>query len=139
MAVSPNNEFLSMFASDGHLYVVTIDFLKVIADFKTNAEQPPSILAWFLVFDRCGNDAVVMHWDDIILMVGPQGDFLKFPYDGTVHIITEIDSCRIISSTKCEIIQRVSQSQENVFKFGSTAASAILFEARDLYDVLIIN
>lgn len=80
-----------------------------------------------------------MHWDDIILMVGPQGDYLKFPYDGVVHVVSDIDSCRIISSTKCEIIQKVSHAQENVFKLGSTASSAILFEAREFFDVCFGN
>ena len=72
----------------------------------------------------------------MVLIVGPHGDYLKYPYDGVVCLVTEIDSCRIISTNKCELLQKVSQAQENVFKLGSTAPSAILFEAREHFDVL---
>jgi hypothetical protein len=49
--------------------------------------------------------------------------------------VTEIDSARVISSSDCEIIQKVEDVTEKVFKFGSTAPCAILFDARDQYDV----
>ena len=51
MAISPNGQFLSLFGNDGHLFVVTIDFTKIIADFKTNAEQPPTILTWSIIIN----------------------------------------------------------------------------------------
>ena len=47
MAVSPNGQLLSMFGADGHVFVVTMDFANVIGDFKTNADQSPSVLAWY--------------------------------------------------------------------------------------------
>jgi hypothetical protein len=68
-----------MYTSDGRLWVVSIDLQNTLADFKTNSTSPPVQLVW------CGNDSVLMHWEDIVLMVGPSGDYLKFPYSGIVN------------------------------------------------------
>ena len=112
MAVSPNGKFLALFALT-RLWVVTTDFQTSLADFKTNSVSPPLQLAW------CGNDSVLMHWEDTILMVGPTGDYLKyedtfllilmirFPYDGIVRMISDVDSVRIISNDKCEVLYRI--------------------------------
>jgi hypothetical protein len=42
-------------------------------------------------------------------MVGPYGDWLRFPYEGTenLYLIPEIDSCRVITDSAVEILQRV--------------------------------
>lgn len=58
VAVSPNSSFLALFTSDGRLWVVSIDFQKTFADFQTNSTEPPLQMAW------CGNDSVLLHWED---------------------------------------------------------------------------
>eukprot|EP00842_Homolaphlyctis_polyrhiza_P005915 jgi/Hompol1/6324/HPOL_001083-RA len=114
IALSPNGKFLALFTSDGRLWVVSSDFQTSLAEFRTNSSSPPIQIAW------CGNDSVLLHWEDTILMVGPSGDWIKYAYDGVVHIVTEIDSARIITNTHCEILERV--------------PGAILFDAREHYE-----
>jgi hypothetical protein len=128
MSISPNGKFLALFSDDGMFSVVSTNFQENLANFKTNSESPPISLCW------CGSDSVLLHWEDMLLMIGPSGDYLKFPYDGIVQLVAEIDSARIISSTKQEIIQKISSTTENIFLFGSTSPSAILFDARDHFD-----
>jgi hypothetical protein len=50
-------------------------------------------------------------------------------------LVQEIDCVRIISESQCEIIQSVNVSSENIFRFGSEAPSAILYEAREQFDL----
>lgn len=77
-------------------------------------------------------------------MVGPSGDYLKFPYEGTVlfyliskvHIISEIDCARVITSEKCEIIDRVPNSTEQIFSLGSTSPGALLYDAHEFFAVI---
>ncbi|KAI8913548.1 Vps16, N-terminal region-domain-containing protein [Gorgonomyces haynaldii] len=128
MALSPNGNFLALFTADGRLWVVSVDFQSSLADFQTNSTQPPLSMNW------CGNDSVLLHWEDTLLMVGPSGDYLKFPYEGCLSIVTEIDAARIISKQKCELIDKVPQVNEDVFRFGSTAPGAILYDARMDFD-----
>ncbi|KAI8900653.1 Vps16, N-terminal region-domain-containing protein [Globomyces pollinis-pini] len=128
MCISPNGKFLALFTFDARVWVVSTNFQDKLTDFKTNSEIPPTQMTW------CGNDAVVLHWDDTILMVGPMGDYLKFIYDGVVHMVSEVDSVRIVSHDKCEILEKVPNANVDVFRIGSTASSAILYDARELFD-----
>lgn len=129
MSLSPNGKFLALFTGQSRLWVVTTDFQTSLADFQTNSVSIPQQMKW------CGNDAVLLHWEDTVLMVGPSGDYLKFPYEGIVHIISETDGARIISNEKHELIQKVSDSNEEIFKIGSTKPSAILYDAYQLYEM----
>ncbi|KAI8923450.1 Vps16, N-terminal region-domain-containing protein [Entophlyctis helioformis] len=128
MALSPNGKFLALFTSDGRLWVVSSDFQNSLAEFRTNSSTPPHQMVW------CGSDSVLLHWEDTILMVGPTGDWIKYQYDGVVHMVTEIDSARIISGTRCELLECVPVVTEGIFKIGSTAPSAILFDAREHFE-----
>jgi hypothetical protein len=85
-------------------------------------------LAW------CGDDAVVLYWRKVgIVMVGPYGDWLNYPYDGALHIVPEPDCCRIITGNTCEILQRVPSSTEAIRRIGSTDPAALLYDAMEGY------
>ncbi|KAI9106064.1 Vps16, N-terminal region-domain-containing protein [Phlyctochytrium arcticum] len=127
-SVSPNGKFLALFTEEGRLWVVSTDFQKNLAEFATNSSTPPLQMTW------CGTDSVVLHWPDSVLMVGPFGDWIKYTYEGIVRLVPEIDGLRIISNEKCEFLQRVPTSMEEVFKIGSTAPGAILFDAFDHFE-----
>jgi hypothetical protein len=128
MAISPNGKFVALFTQDGRLLVVSTNFQVSLAELPTNSDSAPVQMAW------CGNDAVVLHWEDTLLIVGPSAHHLKFLYDGIVYLQQEIDSVRVISNTSCELIQRVAEVSEGIFRFGSEASGAILYDARDQFD-----
>ncbi|KAL2918872.1 Vacuolar protein sorting-associated protein 16 [Polyrhizophydium stewartii] len=128
MSLSPNAKFLALFTADGRLWVVSSDFQNNLAEFRTNSTVPPLQMTW------CGNDSVLLHWEDTILMVGPSGDWIKYAYEGVVHIVNEIDCARIISNRRCELLERVPSVTEGIFKIGSTAPGAILFDAREHFE-----
>ncbi|KAK5666866.1 Vacuolar protein sorting-associated protein 16 [Batrachochytrium dendrobatidis] len=128
MAVSPNAKFLALFTANGRLWVVSSDFQTNLAEFRTNSSVPPLQMTW------CGNDSVLLHWEDTILMVGPSGDWIKYAHEGVVHIVNEIDCARIISNTRCELLERVPVVTETIFRIGSTAPGAILFDAREHFE-----
>jgi hypothetical protein len=47
---------------------------------------------------------VLMHWPDVLLMVGPDGNWLKYSCEGVVCLAPEIDGTRIISAGQCEFM-----------------------------------
>lgn len=80
----------------------------------------------------CGEDAVVLLWKNTgIVMVGPYGDWLNYPYDMAVSLVSEPDCCRIITSTSCEMLQRVPPSTEAIKRIGSTDPAALLYDAME--------
>ena len=74
MAPSPNGKSLAMLTISGMLWVVSTDFQRNLAEFDSmsvGAEGPVKQVEW------CGNDAILVTWDALVLLVGPFGDTLQ--------------------------------------------------------------
>jgi len=129
MAVAPNGRFLACYRRDGVLTVMSATFTTKVLDFDTKSMSRPMEIAW------CGEDAVVLLWRNTgIVMVGPYGDWLNFPYEGAVHLIAEPDCCRIVTATSCDMLQRVPASTEAIRKIGSTDPAALMFDAMEAFE-----
>ncbi|KAL6073866.1 Vacuolar protein sorting-associated protein 16 [Balamuthia mandrillaris] len=124
MSVSPTGKLLASFASTGVLWVTSVDFAAKLSEFPTNAKRAPEQLVW------CGTDSVLLYWPALgILMVGPHGDWIKYTYDEPLYLIPECDGVRVITNKKCEFLQKVPNVTEEIFKIGSTAPAALLYDA----------
>ena len=88
------------------LTVVLSTLTEKVVDFDTKSVAKPLDMRW------CGDDAVLLVWRNMgVVMVGPDGDWHNFQYDGTIHLVSEPDCCRIITSTGCDMLQRVPRLQ----------------------------
>ncbi|KAH8987853.1 vacuolar assembling/sorting protein VPS16 [Lactarius akahatsu] len=127
MAPSPNGKSLALLTETGMLWVVATDFQRNLAEFDTTtvvgAEGPVRQVEW------CGNDAILVTWEALVLLVGPFGDTLQYFYSGPTFAVTELDGIRVIGGDTCDFIQKVPASSVSVFRPGSTSPSAILFDA----------
>jgi hypothetical protein len=132
MTVSPDGSFLACFTQDGRLLVVSTDFSKTLIDFNTETALPPEQLVW------CGMSALVLSWEDTLMMVGPYSetlnDTVRYPYDEPVVLIPESDGVRILSNTYMEFLQKLPDSTVSIFKIGSTTPAAMLYDALDHFD-----
>ncbi|KAI8526642.1 hypothetical protein RHMOL_Rhmol12G0011700 [Rhododendron molle] len=128
MVVSRNGKLLASFTHDGRLLVMSTDFSKIIFENSCETALPPEQLAW------CGMDSVLLYWDDMLLMVGPYGDPVRYLYDEPIILIPECDGVRILSNTSMEFLQRVPDSTVSIFKIGSTLPAALLYDALDHFD-----
>lgn len=105
---------------------------------------------------------MVLHWKNLgVLMVGPYGDWLRFPYDddadggnnrdgdgndpsaimgvksgagAEVHLVPEIDCCRVVRSSSVEILQRVPPGTADLLRIGSIEPGALLLDASDAFE-----
>lgn len=128
-ALSANGLLIACYRRDGYLTVMTSSFTSRVLDFDTKTMSKPVDVVW------CGDDAVLLLWRNTgIVMVGPKGDWLNFPYDGPLQLIPEADSCRILTNTSCEILQRLPQAIEVVRRIGSTDPAALLFDAMESFE-----
>ena len=129
MAVAPNGRFLAAYRRDGILTVLSTSFTTKVLDFDTKSMSVPLQIEW------CGDDAIALLWkNNGIVMVGPYGDCLVLPYEDEIHIVSEQDCCRVISSHSCDMIQRVPQSTEAIKKIGSTDPAALLYDAMEAFE-----
>ena len=75
MAPSPNGKSLALLTMTAVLWVVSTDFQRSLAEFDTKsvvgAEGLVRQVEW------CGNDAILVTWDTLVLLVGPFGDTLQ--------------------------------------------------------------
>jgi hypothetical protein len=79
---SPNGKSLALLTFSGTLLVVSADFQRTLAEFKTGdvvaAQGAVHQVEW------CGIDAILVTWDNLAVVVGPFGDTLEyvgFPLD----------------------------------------------------------
>ena len=133
MSFAPNGRFLACFTQNSLLTVISTTFETKVLDFDTSegSSAPPKDMQW------CGEDSVVLHWKNLgVLMVGPYGDWLRFPYEGeeNLHIIPEIDCCRVVTNNRMEMLQRVPPATAELFRIGSIEPSAMLLDASDDFE-----
>lgn len=67
VSVSPNGRFVALYTGDGKVWVVSSDFQNKLSEYNSGARTPPNNVVW------CGNDSVVLSWEDEVHMVGPNG------------------------------------------------------------------
>lgn len=79
VAPSPNGKSLALLTLTGMLWVVSTDFTRSLAEFETAPEvgegEKAKQVEW------CGNDAILVTFDSVALLVGPFGDTLKCVYE----------------------------------------------------------
>ncbi|KAK2984932.1 hypothetical protein RJ640_017740 [Escallonia rubra] len=128
MVVSRNGRYLASFTHDGRLLVMSTDFSNIIFEYNCESALPPEQLSW------CGMDSVLLYWDDMLLMVGPFGEPVRYLYDEPIILIPECDGVRILSNTSMEFLHRVPDSTVSIFRIGSTQPAALLYDALDHFD-----
>lgn len=69
-------------------------------------------------------------------MVGPYGDWLRFPYEnqGNLYLVPEIDCCRVITDVAVEVLQRVPPATALLLRIGSIEPAAMLLDAADAFE-----
>lgn len=81
MSPSPNGKSLALLTFSGLLWVVSTDFQRSLAEFNTSgvvgAEGDVLQVEW------CGNDAVLVTWSHLAVLVGPFGDTLQYVLKAT--------------------------------------------------------
>ena len=65
--VSPNGKFAALYTEDGKLWVVSSDFQQKLSEYDSKSKTVPKDVQW------CGNNSVVLAWEDEVHMVGPKG------------------------------------------------------------------
>lgn len=67
VSVSPTGRFVALFTKDGKVWVVSSDFQAKFSEYDSRARTPPNSVEW------CGDDAVILAWEDELHIVGPNG------------------------------------------------------------------
>lgn len=128
VSVSPNGRFAALFTEDGKVWVVGSDFQNKYSEYDSKAKTTPNQIYW------CGNDSVVLAWEDEIHMVGPNGVAAKYYYDDIVHVVPDVDGVRLITSESCEFLHKVPDECEEVFKLGANSPASVLYDSVDLLE-----
>ncbi|KAI1935115.1 Vacuolar protein sorting-associated protein 16 [Ophidiomyces ophidiicola] len=121
--VSLNGHFVALFTQEGKLWVVSSDFQNKFSEYDSGAKTPPIGVTW------CGNDSVILSWEDEVHNVGPNGASARYFYDGHVHVIPDLDGARLFTNEACEFLQKVPEVTEEVFRLGSNSPAAVLLDS----------
>ncbi|GAA5898958.1 hypothetical protein JCM8208_005437 [Rhodotorula glutinis] len=138
---SPSGRFLALVkrapspSASPTLWVTSSDFSRSLSESVLDSgvsegeKGPPKQVEW------CGDNAVVLAWERTVVLMGPFGESLKWFYPDTVTLLSEPDSTRLLSSSSSSLLSLVPPSSQSIFLPGSTAPSALLYEAaREFYE-----
>lgn len=64
-----------------------------------------------------------------LLIVGRHGEQFSYYYDSCVNLVSEIDGVRILSNSQHELIQKVPDVVQKIFRINSTEPGSFLLEA----------
>ncbi|PWY97065.1 hypothetical protein BCV70DRAFT_234108 [Testicularia cyperi] len=152
---SPNGKLLALLTADLVLWVVSSDFSRSFTEFDVRAseayEDATPVEGGLNLFDGaehgkgglggsgirsvewCGNNTVALAFNDEVMMVGPFGDSIRYPYPGPVHLVGEVDGLRVISTDRYEFLQKVPEVSTKIFQPGSNDPAALLFDAAEQF------
>ncbi|KAF7991263.1 hypothetical protein HCN44_002825 [Aphidius gifuensis] len=128
IAVSGSNMHIAFYSDNGYLYLGSEDLQVKYIEVNTGMNEPLSDIAW------CGTEAVVCCWNSTIMIIGRSGETTLYTYDTTVHLVCEIDGVRVISGTSHELIQKVPNVVQKIFRINSTDSASYLLEASKQYE-----
>ncbi|XP_053409060.1 vacuolar protein sorting-associated protein 16 homolog [Mercenaria mercenaria] len=123
MAISFNNKYLALFTESGIVWIGSADLKKKYCEFNTKSHQRPSQFIW------SGPGAVVALWEKLMLVIGPDKDYISFQNDSAVSLVEEEDGVRIVGRDNVEFFRKVPLVTEQIFKIASMEPGAMLFEA----------
>ncbi|RYC63410.1 hypothetical protein CHU98_g2808 [Xylaria longipes] len=103
ISASPNGKFAALYTADGKAHVIKSDFQDRLSEYDSRSQITPKYLQW------CGNDAVVIAWEDEVNVVGPESAVASFVYEGRVHVIADVTN--------------------EVFRYGTQSPASILLDA----------
>lgn len=128
VSLSPNGLYVALYTENGMVWVITVDFQNKVGEYESRTKITPKDVQW------CGNDSVLLAWEDEVQMIAPNGAVSKYYYDGWVHLLPDIDGVRLITNDVCELLQKVPDTTEAIFRLGSTAPASVLLDAIDQLD-----
>jgi hypothetical protein len=82
---------------------------------------------------------VVGYWDNVLLVIGRQGDHINYGYDSSIRLVPEMDGVRILSAYGHEMIQKVPLVVQQIFRINSTDPGSYLLEASKQFQVCSIS
>jgi hypothetical protein len=88
---------------------------------------------------RCGTEAVIGYWDNVLLVIGRQGDHINYGYDSSIRLVPEMDGVRVLSTYSHEMIQKVPLVVQQIFRINSTDPGSYLLEASKQFQVCSIS
>lgn len=124
ISISLDNKNIALYLNNGFIWIGSFDgSLKRICEFMTKCVTKPEYFFW------CGEQEVCCFWEDILLLVDFEKNWLDYILEGPVHLTPEIDGIRIIRNGVNEMIQKVPNVVYEIFKIGSVSPGALLLEA----------
>jgi len=116
MTSSPNGKSLALLTFSGTLWVVSTDFQRNLAEFDTKtvagAEGNVRQVEW------CGNDAILVTWDMLAVLVGPFGDTLQY-------VAVHGGGPSLTSSVATSTLELLSQLQKSTVSVSSARMCVI--------------
>jgi hypothetical protein len=127
ISISPNQNFIALISLNPlKLYIFDEDFNNLLIERDLNSI--PLDLKW------CSNDAIVLSYNDNLLILGPSQDKINFLINDKPYLHTQSDGLYYLTNNELSFFSRVSNITEDTFKIGSTSPSAILLDSIEYLD-----
>ncbi|XP_075231443.1 vacuolar protein sorting 16 [Lycorma delicatula] len=126
-SLSSNSSQLAILSNYGKLWIGHVDLHRNSRIYDTHNNSLPRQLVW------CGEDAVVIYRDYNLEVIDGSEDCLNYNFDTPIHLIQESDCVRVLSQYNHEILHKVPDVVQEIFRINSSGPGAYLLEASKQY------
>jgi len=121
IAFSPDYSMV-LVQNEGNYLFCESDFSNIILNIEFN-DLEASRIAW------CGSDAIILHSDSMLVMIGAESEAIKWGFDDSVGICSEIDGIRVFSKNGVYLIRAIPETVRTFSLWNSNTPSVSLFLA----------
>lgn len=63
--------YLALYTDAGKVWIITVDFQQKLGEYEVKTKTQPADVQW------CGNDSVLISWEDEVQLIGPNGSTIR--------------------------------------------------------------
>ncbi|GAB1196814.1 hypothetical protein APSETT444_006091 [Aspergillus pseudonomiae] len=118
-SVSPTGRFVALITAEGKVWVVSSDFQSKYSEYDPESRVTPRTVDW------CGDDAVVIAWEDEVHLIGPNGVAARLEVTEAIFRLGSTSPASVLLDSVDLLEKKSPKADENIQRIRSSLPEAV--------------